>query len=595
MRRCPWAFVWLVSCAGAWAQAPAPPPAGTQPAAPQGPAEIVSHEAPASFTSRVNLVSVPVVIRDRDGRAIGNLRQEDFEVFDKGRAQVITKFTVETSAGTSGGSAAAPVAKAPQPGAPASSQPPVLPERFVAYLFDDVHMKPADLLNARQAANRQLDRTLDATSRTAIFTTSGRTTQDFTADVDKLHAAVNRIQPWTQGPDKQKDCPYFSYYLADLLINQSDSLSPGLSENQVMQRIGVDMALNAVLQEAEACLQTTNLEVVLPQLRMAAQQALSFGKEESAVSMSVLRDLVRSMSALPGSRTVVMVGPGFIVPMEHRFNENEVFDKAIHANVTINTLDIRGVATPAGFEASDRGFTSAAAAQMMQLEQSAANAAQDLLAEVAAGTGGRFFHNDNGLEEGIQQLAARPEYAYILGFSPDNLKFDGSYHRLKVTLKNGAKYQAEARHGYWAPNHAVDPVEAAKEEVEDAVFSREEMLTIPVKVHTEFFKQSEAKAQLTVETRVDLKGLKFKKADDRNRDNLTVITSLFDENGRYIKGTERTFEMQLRDQTLDAARNKGLTIKEGFDVTPGRYVARVVVRDSEGNSMAAQNAGIEIP
>jgi len=590
MRRLALGALGLASALNGWAQAAAQ--AGPQQAAQP---EIVSHEAPASFSSRVNLVSVPVVVRDRDGRAVGNLRQEDFEIFDKGRAQVITKFTMETSAGTSGGSAAAPAAKASEPGASAPAKAPVLPERFVAYLFDDVHMKAGDLLNARQAANRQLDRTLDPSSRSAIFTTSGRTTQDFTGDAEKLHAAVNKIQPWTQGPDKQKDCPYVSYYLADLLINQSDSLSPGLSENQVMQRIGVDMALNAVIQEAEACMQTTNLEVVLPQLRTAAQQALSFGKEESAVSMSVMRDLVRSMSAVPGNRTVVMVGPGFIVPTEHRMTENDVFDKAIHSNITINTLDIRGVATPAGFEASDRGYQSGASAQMMQFENAGASQAQDLLAEVAAGTGGRFFHNDNGLEQGIQELAARPEYVYILGFSPDNLKFDGSYHRLKVTVKNGAKLQAEARHGYWAPNHAVDPAEAAKEEVEDAVFSREEMVAIPVRVHTEFFKQNEAKAQLTVETRVDLKGLKFKKADDRNRDNLTVVTSLFDENGRYVKGTQRTFEMQLRDQTLDEARSKGLMVKEGFEVTPGRYVARVVVRDSEGNSMAAQNAGVEIP
>jgi hypothetical protein len=50
----------------------------------------------------VNLISVPVVIRDSKGRAIGNLRQEDFQVFDKGKLQVITKFSIET-----GGPAAA--------------------------------------------------------------------------------------------------------------------------------------------------------------------------------------------------------------------------------------------------------------------------------------------------------------------------------------------------------------------------------------------------------------------------------------------------------------------------------------------------------
>lgn len=582
------AFLWLTSIA-VWPQAAAPPPP-----------EIVSHEAPATFSSRVNLVSVPVVVRGRDGQPIGNLRQEDFEVLDKGHAQVITKFSIETSAGAAEPAVAAQPeletrASAPLP----EKEKPVLPQRFVAYLFDEIHMTPGDLLQARQAANRQLDRTQDPGTRTAIFTTSGRTTQDFTGDVAKLHAAVNAIQPWTQGLDKQRDCPYVSYYLADLLINQTGSLSPGRSDQQVQQMMGVDPALNGVILEAEACLHSTSLQDVLPPVRNAGQMALNTGKEETKVALTVMRSLVRSMSALPGSRTIVMVSPGFILAGEHRINENDVFDKAIHANVTINTLDIRGVATPAGFEASDRGYQSAAAAQMMQFEATAASQAQDLLAEVAYGTGGRFFHNDNAIEEGIKELAARPEYVYVLGFSPDNLKFDGSYHRLKVTIKNAAGVKTnltiDARRGYWAPNHSVDPAEEAKEEVQDAVFSREEMLDIPVKVHTEFFKRSEAKAQLTVETHVDLKGIKFRKTDDRNRDSIIVVTGVFDDNGRYVTGTERTMDMQLRDQTLEAARNSGMALKESFDVAPGRYVVRVVVRDSEGRSMAARNEGVEIP
>src|ERR1700691_1920027 len=97
----------LFSAAAAWPQA-APsqnqPPPDPQP-------EVVSHEAPATFSSRINLVTVPVVVRDREGRAVGGLKQEDFQLFDKGKAQVVTKFSIETS-----GSAAA---KSPAPDAPA--------------------------------------------------------------------------------------------------------------------------------------------------------------------------------------------------------------------------------------------------------------------------------------------------------------------------------------------------------------------------------------------------------------------------------------------------------------------------------------------
>ncbi len=164
-------------------------------ARPQGPApqaqpEVISREAPATFSSRVNLVPVPVVVRDRAGHPVGTLRQEDFHLFDKGKAQVISRFSIETYTSTVGKAPAA------EPGAAIDSNQPKLPGRYVAYLFDDVHTKVGDLLQGRQAANRQLDHTLDANTRAGIFTTSGRTTQDFTGDVERLHAAVNRIQPW---------------------------------------------------------------------------------------------------------------------------------------------------------------------------------------------------------------------------------------------------------------------------------------------------------------------------------------------------------------------------------------------------------------
>ena len=66
-----------------------------QTSVPKDQPEIASQEAPFTFSSRVNLVSVPVVVRDRDGRAVGNLHKEAFQLLDKGKAQVITKFTVE--------------------------------------------------------------------------------------------------------------------------------------------------------------------------------------------------------------------------------------------------------------------------------------------------------------------------------------------------------------------------------------------------------------------------------------------------------------------------------------------------------------------
>ena len=562
--------------------------------------EVVTHQAPATFNTRVNLVSVPVVVRDRDGRAVGSLRQEDFQLLDKGKAQQITKFSIETGESAVAEAAAAPrPAASPSPEPAAASAKPTLPGRFIAYFFDDVHMKPGDLLQARQAADRHLGKALDGNSRAGVFTTSGRTTQDFTSDTEKLRATIGRIQPWTQGPDREHDCPYISYYVADVLMNQEHVLSPVNTDAQILAASATDPLLRAIIEEAETCIcKLTEPDcppLLIAMVKKAAQLALQFGMNDAKTSLYTMRDLIRSMSVLPGSRTIVMVSPGFIMTAEHRIDENDVFDKAIRANVTMNTLDIRGLYTPTGLEASFAGHGTPSGAALTSAEGAEALLGTDLLSEFAAGTGGTFFHNSNALEDGLKQLASRPEYTYVLGFSPDNLKLDGSYHKLNVRLKNGANLTVEARRGYWAPNHSVDAAQQTREDLEDAVFSREEMLDIPVKLHTEFFKQNDAKAELSVETRVDLKGLKFKRTDDRNRDNLIVVTGLFDSNGRYVKGVERTMEMQLRDQTLESARNSGLLVKESFDLPPGRYVVRVVVRDSEGRSMAAQNEGVEIP
>jgi hypothetical protein len=56
-------------------------------------------ETPASdsATLRVHVrsVLVPVVVRDAQGHAVGNLKQEDFKVFDQGKQRTIIGFTLQ--------------------------------------------------------------------------------------------------------------------------------------------------------------------------------------------------------------------------------------------------------------------------------------------------------------------------------------------------------------------------------------------------------------------------------------------------------------------------------------------------------------------
>ena len=131
------------------------------------------------------------MVRDSSGQTIGNLAVDDFQLFDNGKTQSISRFTVETLGQEETAPAPAANASSPAPSVPAPSADDT-PDHFIAWLFDDLHLSLQDLVATRNAALRQIDSTQAPKLRVAIYTTSGRQNQEFTADHDKIHAASKR-------------------------------------------------------------------------------------------------------------------------------------------------------------------------------------------------------------------------------------------------------------------------------------------------------------------------------------------------------------------------------------------------------------------
>jgi VWFA-related protein len=557
-------------------------PAQNAPA--QATGEVASQGVPITFQSKVNLVLVPVVVRDKAGKPVGTLSKEDFQLFDKGKPQVISRFSVEKPG-------AKPIAAVPPltipleklpgetPAAPSATDV-LAPDHFTAWLFDDIHLSFGDLANARQAAEKYLQASPDPAYRTAIFTTSGQTTADFTDDADQLRAALAQLRPRPVSRSTVQECPDVSYYMADLIVNKNDT-----------------MALNAAAQEAYVCSNMSPPQTVkdaIPYAQSAAQRALNEGEHETRIALESLNILVRRMGAMPGQRVIVMFSPGFQRLNEQIQNESDVIDRAIKANITINTLDARGLYTDMP-DISKRTYSTQALIAKQQYDRDAARAAADLMAELAGATGGSFFENNNDLAKGVKELSSAPEVYYVLGFSPQNLKLDGAYHALKVTLREPAGLLAKARRGYYAPRHLSDADEEAKEEISRALFSREEMHDIPADVHTQFFKSSATEARLVLVTRLDVRKLRYRKADGRNNNVVLVVSGLFDRNGNFLQSVSKMLTMRLKDETLAGKLDAGIALRAEFKVAPGKYVLRLVVRDAEGQMMAAQNGAVEIP
>jgi VWFA-related protein len=541
------------------------------------------------FSTGVNLVDVPVVVRDPAGRAVGTLRKEDFQLFDKGKPQIIARFSIVRTETPATAAQGAPRAGIDQ--SVLTTTPPPIAQRFIAYLFDDVHLNLGDLARARDAASGQVSESLAANTRVAIYTTSGLTTADFTGDHDALKAALSALQPRPH-VDTYLVCPDIGYYQADLILNQQDprALATAMQEYAACGGGQVPPDLEEKLRD--------QTRLPLPgesSVRAVASGVLQLGDRDSRFALEVLSNTIRRMSPLPGTKSIVLVSQGFLLLPDHRLDESGVMESAVRANIVIDTLNARGLFTvDPDASAKLRGpgellFHKSEYVRESQLQD------QNVLAELADGTGGAYFHNNNDLALGFRRLASSPEFIYILGFSPRNEKMDGSYHALRVALKSSGNLTWQARQGYYAPLNMADPREDAKRQIEDALFSRDELAGIPIDLQLQFVSLSDTSARLAVLAHLDVKRLHFSKGNGRNDNILTITSGLFDSNGNYIAAIQKILDMRLRDQTLERVQSAGINVRTNFEVAPGSYVVRLVVRDSEGQTMAARNGVIDIP
>ncbi len=528
--------------------------------------DLATLDSPTTFKVHVNVVLVRVVVRDNNGKVITGLKKEDFQVADNHKPQIISSFSVETPASHV---AAVKMEKSETSSKGTPVKPLELPQRFVTLFFDDVHLSIADSMYSQQAATKLLE-SMQEGDRFSIFTTSGLVEQVFTADRAKLDGAIKRIMGRAQ--NTSTDCPPMSFYEAYQIIEMED-------------RSAMQMAIQDVMQCA-----MPPPQMARSLAQAAAQRELPIGEFQVRQAFGNLDAVIRRMSTLPGQRAIVWVSPGFFVsPSVH--DSGDIIDRATKANVVINTLDARGLYVFSSSDASNRFSPSPEKMEFVRTEESMQN---EVLEEVADGTGGLFFHDRNDIAQGFVQAAAVPEVSYVLGFTPTKLKLDGKYHQLKVTLVNKQKWSLQARHGYFAPRGESTPEATAEEEVRKTVFSQEELGEMPIECLTQHFSTVNG-ARLTVVARIDTSALRFRKVEGRNNDKLTLVTAIFDENGNMLKGEQKNIELALKDATREQFSKEGLKFESDFDLQPGTYLVRIVVRDSEGAQMAALNRGVVIP
>jgi VWFA-related protein len=541
---------------------PVSPPQATPGATGEAPPPV---DGQPVFRVRRNEIPVRVVVRDEHDDAVGDLRREDFELFDNGKRQQISGFRMESRRF---GNAPRDTAATAKDSATTQGEPVPLRGRYVVFVFNDLQLTFGDLSLTRTAAKRAMRDAMEPGTRVALLTVSGIQYLDFTGDLAKLDAMLDRITP--QAVNDSMASQAFAWVNLPT-AGAKGGAGGGVSQSQARFGVGATP------------LQTP------PGTAGVNPDSVAFGHtgdfRRTRNPLEAIDAAVRRLEIMPGDRSVVLVSPGFSFPAWASQNYWALIDRAARKGIPINTLDARGVWTLPEFDAEQTMVQDPTHESGKNTHEGALRAGLNLRA-FAEGTGGVAVESDNDFYGGFKRIAVPPEFTYMLTFSPPDLVPDGRYHKLSVKIRNHSGVTVQARDGYLAPDKEPTEAEQAAREIEDAIFSRDEMREIPLSVRVD---RSAKPAALSTTMHIGLGAIRFDRKDGHSRASLVATVGLFDANGIYIEGKQEKLDLDYADGKVPA----GLEVRSEFTAAPGICFVRVVVRDQDGH-MSSINRTAEV-
>jgi VWFA-related protein len=521
------------------------------PAARQAPPQ--PPQAP-TFRVAVDYVEVDAVVTDRDGKFVGGLTKDDFEVLEDGKPQTISAFTLVDL----------PVRR---PAPPAFRGTPVEPDvrtnagefngRVMVLVLDDLLVDAKRTLKVRAAAKEFINKHVSENDLVAVLNT-GRSTssQNFTNNRALLLAAVDRFVGSRLKSIAMATMEYFQM--------TNEAVDPHAQERPVRTRDALGRLKNA----AEYLANVRGRRKAL----IWFSEGVDFNLDDP-----MLRDapLVRDAMA-------------------------ELMGTAQRSGVSFYALDPRGLG--AGLD-DNTGISLPEDLQSpigMQSVLSEVRFTQGSLHTISNETGGFAVVGGGDINNHFDRIVEENSSYYLLGYYPASDKKDGKVRSLDVRVKRPG-LRVRSRKAYTAPRSGTSnrstaaAANKASPELRAAIESPIPMAAVPMRVFAAPFLGPSKKGSVAIIIEFDPSGFRFQEQAGTFNENLEILIVPINAAGKALDGARDEAPLKLSAKSHELVRANGVRIARRLDLPPGRYQLHIAAQSGNSKAVGALNYDLEVP
>ena len=543
------------------------------------------------FRSESELVTVDVVVLDKHGNPVRDLAQTDFTIEEDGRSQVVRFFQpVVTRAAEQQPARSGERSYGYSTNVGAQARP----ERSFVMFFDDVHLTEEQGERAKTAIERFLNDEAGAGDLVSLVA-PGRGLRwharlpDGRAELIKVLASLHgSVRP---EPAQEYISDYEAYRIH---VMQDELMAERVGRRFSNYHVfGRDQVNTQTDQGPRPELKGGTAGLIEPLVQSRAAEAYARATIQNRATLGALTSTFESMAPVRGRKSIVLFSRGFILDQELPLFR-QVEDAARRANIAMYFIDARGLEVQSVFGSAEYG------SPLDSRDVGAANADATLQAEgavsLAEASGGFAVQNRNDLAASLRRIGEESRVYYLLAYMPADVRGDGKFRRISVHVRR-PDVQVRARKGYYAGAVSSKSADsrATADALDTALNSPYDLDGVPVRAAAYVFGNlSTTTSSVLLAAETDLRGFQMREHDGGFSDVLDLRWLVTDLAGGEAKRYERAVEMNLR-RVPTFETSAWYPLSQSFELAPGRYQARLVVRDRNSGRLGSVTHDFDVP